>query len=114
MGEETGMRVGLSSQDCVWVGVFECVHACSNEELRYLWVVTSGRACVQDGWSCLLAACQEGHLDVAKYLCEVGGERLLTLTANVSTVSSPGQMYVCGSSVQPRRELDCVRGLWVR
>ncbi len=77
-------------------------------------VVTSVHACVQDGWSCLLIAFQEGHVDVAKYLCEVGGERLLTLTSNVSAVSSSGQVYVCGPSMQPRRELDCVRGLWVR
>ena len=76
--------------------------------------VTSVRSCVQNGWSCLFIASHNGHLDVAKYLCEVGGERLLTLTDNVSAVSSSGQMYVCGSSMQPRRELDCVRGLWVR
>jgi hypothetical protein len=81
---------------------------------RLCGCVMSVRACVQDGWSCLLIASEKGHLDVAKYLCEVGGERLLTLTQNVSALSSSGQMYVCGSSMQPRRELDWVRGLWVR
>jgi hypothetical protein len=42
------------------------------------------RACAQDGASCLFIACQQGHLDVAKYLCERGGERLLMLTTDVS------------------------------
>jgi hypothetical protein len=38
---------------------------------------------VQNGWSCLLKASQNGHLDVVKHLCEVGGETLLMLTDKV-------------------------------
>jgi hypothetical protein len=38
-------------------------------------------ACVneQDGESCLIWACGGGHWDIAKYLCELGGEKLLML-----------------------------------
>jgi hypothetical protein len=44
------------------------------------------RVRAQNGASCLLIACQRGLLDVAKYLCERGGERLLMLTTDVSVV----------------------------
>ena len=39
---------------------------------------------VQDGESCFHSACQEGHLEVAQYLCERGGKELLMLTRYVS------------------------------
>ena len=39
--------------------------------------------CEQYGWSCLLIACQEGHLDVVKYLHGAGGEALLMMTSKV-------------------------------
>jgi hypothetical protein len=39
---------------------------------------------VQFGTSCLLVACSSGHVDVAKFLLEQGGERLLMLVHNVS------------------------------
>jgi hypothetical protein len=61
--------------------------------------VTSVLACLQHGRSCLYIASKQRQLDVAKYLCEVGGERLLTLASNVSAVSLSGQTYVCGSSM---------------
>ncbi len=38
---------------------------------------------MQEGVSCLLRAANNGHLDVVKHLCEVGGERLLMLTQEV-------------------------------
>ena len=38
---------------------------------------------VQNGWSCLTRASRNGHLDVVKHLCEVGGETLLMLTHKV-------------------------------
>ena len=34
--------------------------------------------------TCLMAACSGGHLDVVKYLREVGGKELLMLTEHVS------------------------------
>ena len=48
---------------------------------------SSSGCCVrreQIGHTCLHTACKNGHVDVAKYLCERGGERLLMLTMNVS------------------------------
>ena len=39
---------------------------------------------VQDGSSCLSAACEDGHLGVVKYLYGCGGEALLMLTTMVS------------------------------
>ena len=38
---------------------------------------------VQAGRSCLHKACKAGSLEVVKYLCERGGEKLLMLTSNV-------------------------------
>jgi len=42
-------------------------------------------ACVneQNGESCLTWACGGGHWDIAKYLCELGGEKLLMLQSKV-------------------------------
>jgi hypothetical protein len=37
----------------------------------------------QDGRSCLLEASRKGHIEVVKYLCELGGEKLLMLTNEV-------------------------------
>ena len=54
--------------------------------------VTVRRVCVQNGWSCLHKACEKGHLDVVKYLCEHVGEKLLMLTDKVSEL---GGMRVC-------------------
>ena len=35
---------------------------------------------VQGGWSCLLIACQKGHLEVVKYLCSLKqGKELMCL-----------------------------------
>ncbi len=39
---------------------------------------------VQRGMSCLYAASFNGHLEVVKYLYEVGGKELLKLNDNVS------------------------------
>ena len=39
---------------------------------------------VQNGASCLYMASQYGHLEVVKYLHEVGGKELLMLTKDVS------------------------------
>jgi hypothetical protein len=39
---------------------------------------------MQDGASCLLKACENGHVGVVKYLCEQGREELLMLTDKVS------------------------------
>jgi hypothetical protein len=61
--------------------------------MSWLWLacdvcglcVTVTLAYVQNGASCLFLACQEGHLEVVKYLYEQGGKELLMLTINVST-----------------------------
>ena len=39
---------------------------------------------MQDGASCLMVASQNGHLEVVRYLCERGGEKLLLMADNVS------------------------------
>jgi hypothetical protein len=39
---------------------------------------------MQDGASCLLKACENGHVGVAKYLCERSNELLLTTRTEVS------------------------------
>ena len=46
--------------------------------------VTERRVHAQVGTSCLYIACTNAHLNVVKYLCELGGEKLLMLTNNVS------------------------------
>ncbi len=46
--------------------------------------------CWSDGWrsqragTCLMLACARGHLDVVKYVCEVGGKELVMATDTVS------------------------------
>jgi hypothetical protein len=57
-------------------------------------VVTCVRDCVQRGWTCLTIACTRGHMRIAKLLCEFGGERLLTLTSDVSAVIIPSVFYL--------------------
>jgi hypothetical protein len=37
----------------------------------------------QRGWSCLMSAADNGHLEVVKYLVEVGGKELLMLVDKV-------------------------------
>jgi hypothetical protein len=37
----------------------------------------------QRGWSCLMVAAHSGHLEVVKYLVEVGGKELLMLVDKV-------------------------------
>jgi hypothetical protein len=46
--------------------------------------VTGMCAYVQDGASCLVVACQNGHVEVVKYLYSCGGEALLMLKRKVS------------------------------
>ena len=57
--------------------------------------MTVRRVRVQNNASCLYIACQEGHLDVVKYLCERGGEKLLMLTTMVSELVCVG-VQACG------------------
>jgi hypothetical protein len=40
-----------------------------------------------------MVACEAGHLDVVKHLCEIGGERLLSSTSSVSAVMWVLPMY---------------------
>jgi hypothetical protein len=42
---------------------------------------------MQLGWTGLLIACQDGHLEVVKYLCETGGEKLMMKPDKVSCQS---------------------------
>jgi hypothetical protein len=41
------------------------------------------RRIAQRGWSCLMGAADDGHLEVVKYLVEVGGKELLMLVDQV-------------------------------
>ena len=41
---------------------------------------------MQGGQTCLMWASGSGHLEVVKYLCEVGGKELVMMTCNVSTL----------------------------
>ena len=50
---------------------------------RAVGCVTVRRVRVQDNVSCLWVACENGHLDVVKYLYKCGGKELLMLTKNV-------------------------------
>ncbi len=43
---------------------------------------------VQDSSTCLYMACHNGHLEVVKYLCNLGGDELLGLTQKVSLIQS--------------------------
>ena len=44
---------------------------------------------VQDGASCLLKACENRHVELAKYLCKLGGDELLMLTDKVNVCLVP-------------------------
>jgi hypothetical protein len=39
---------------------------------------------LQRGGTCLMYASSQGHMEVVKYLCEVGGKELLMTMENVS------------------------------
>ena len=39
---------------------------------------------MQGGRTCLMSACEGGHLDVVKYVCEIGGKELVMATDEVS------------------------------
>ncbi len=62
---------------------------------------------VQDGRSCLLAACEGGHLEVVKYLHGCGGEALLMLTNKVSNSELAGA--VAGKKTSTVCLLTCMR-----
>ncbi len=77
------LRSGLCRQACAHVARRSlCIVVCREGGCSVF--VTSVRACSQMDLSCLMVACEAGHLDVVKHLCEVGGERLLTFTNVVS------------------------------
>jgi hypothetical protein len=59
-----------------------------------MMIVSDG---VQDGYTCLHATCFGGKLEVAKYLCEWGGEALLMKTDNVSV--SLGWQEISNSTI---------------
>jgi hypothetical protein len=40
-----------------------------------------------------MSACKEGHLDVVKYVCEIGGKELVTATDVVSSLD--GVLRLC-------------------
>jgi hypothetical protein len=80
----------------LWRGCEECNNNC--KELCQgcgdsVWRWSDGQR-LQDGRSCLDRACQGGHFDVVKYLCEVGGRELVMATASVSGFGLSG--WVCG------------------
>jgi hypothetical protein len=58
-------------------------------------------AILQEGWSCLHAACAGGHVRVIQLLCECGGKALVQLEDKVALAPSPSQ---CVASLErPRR-----------
>ncbi len=54
----------------------EAVGECDTVCVCFIWL--------QTGDSCLHIACDNGYLDLAKLLCEAGGQQLLLLTEAVS------------------------------
>jgi hypothetical protein len=91
--------------------------------------VTYCESCTQRGESCLYAACEMGHLEVVKFLCERGGEALLMLTRIVSVCvdcffillfglflwgngSRESGMGMHAGSVVDNQGISCVVGTW--
>ncbi len=50
---------------------------------------------LQNGVSSLVIASQIGHLDVVKYLCEIGGKKLILLANDVSMVHGVNHCFEC-------------------
>jgi hypothetical protein len=71
---------------CVCVCVCICMHACIQVACP-CESAAQCKQCTQDGDTCLHTACQWGHLDIVKRLCEVGGEALVLQANDVSVAA---------------------------
>jgi hypothetical protein len=49
-----------------------------------------------------MKACSGGHLDVVKYVCEIGGKELVMATDMVSDLNSGFEACVCLRNVRVR------------
>ena len=63
----------------------------------------------QDGRSCLTWACEGGRLDIAKYLCELGGEEMLMRQSKVRMCVIYGwyHMHACTQRYAGHLALMC-------
>ncbi len=73
------------------------------EQKHGAWCWSDGQ-CLQNGGTCLISACEGGHLDVVKYLCEVGSKELVMARNYVSGLDCKHQLLTF-ISFDP--DLDC-------
>ncbi len=90
------MHCSLRLCQCVWAcsgsgaGVIRVYNNCKEPCQGCgdsVWWWSDGQR-LQDGLTCLMKACEGGHLDVVKYVCEIGGKELVMAKRKVSCLKS--------------------------